>query len=197
MSAHAVPSWLPNAISMLRVLLVAVWVMFAETANQAGEAGRSAGDSRGWAAVVLLTIGFSDVLDGWLARRFGLQSQLGETLDAIADKLAQVVLFTYLALRTGPAFPAVPLWFLGLLIARDVLLLLGYLSIRRRHGVVDAEHRLHGKASSLLLFVLLVAYSAGAPDDLRIPLLVAATALFTVSTALYVQHGIRQFVRKT
>ncbi len=196
MAAHLVPRWLPNAISVLRGLLVPVWVLIAEAANRAAEGEADGARERIWATVVLLTIGLSDVVDGWLARRFHLQSHIGETIDAIADKLAQVVLFTYLTLRTGLAFPPVPVWFLALLIARDLIILLGYVTIRHRHGTVNAEHRFHGKASSVLLFVLLVAYCAGVPDHTRIPLLTASTVLFTLSTALYVRHGIRQFVRK-
>ncbi|MCB9887591.1 MAG: CDP-alcohol phosphatidyltransferase family protein [Planctomycetes bacterium] len=188
------PAWLPNAISVARVLLVPVWVVLAELANRAGESPPLTAEAeawRAWAFATLLTIGLSDVLDGWLARRFGLQSHLGANLDAFADKLAQVVLFTYLALRTGPAFAAVPLWLLALLIARDAVIVLGYALIRRRRGRVEAEHRAHGKIASLLLFGLLLLLSAG-----RHPapwLLAAIAATVALSTALYARCGVQQF----
>jgi cardiolipin synthase len=190
-----VPAWLPNAISFFRVLLVPVWVLCAECANRTAEAGDDAGDMRRLAAAVLVVIGASDVADGWLARSFGLQSHLGAALDAIADKLTQVVTITYLALRTGPAFAAVPLWFLGLLLGRDLLLLAGTLAIRGRRGCVDVEHRVHGKVSSLILFLLLLVFSADAMPELRQVLLVLAAVMLTVSTALYVRAGFRQYRR--
>lgn len=189
---HAVPGWLPNAISCLRILLVPVWVVLAEAANRAGEAADTMAAPRGLAVATLLAIGLSDVVDGFLARRFHLQSTTGATLDAVADKLAQVVLFTYLALRPGPAFSAVPFWFLGLLIARDGLMLAGWLLVRRRAGRVEAEHRAHGKLSSLLLFGLLVAFSAGLEGPGVTALLIAAGAVVIGSTTLYTREGIRQ-----
>lgn len=180
-----IPRWLPNAISALRIALVPVWVWVAELAN-----GGAVGN--GLAVTILAVIGLSDLVDGWLARKFGLESRVGATLDAVADKLAQVVLVTYLALRSGPAFEALPLWFLGLLIARDVILLTGVTVIRARTGKVAVEHRLHGKASSVLLFVMLLAFCAGYGREVTLPLLLSIAALITWSTVLYVRDGARQ-----
>ncbi|MCB9877854.1 MAG: CDP-alcohol phosphatidyltransferase family protein [Planctomycetes bacterium] len=193
----SVPRWLPNAISVLRVLLVPAWVLLAEAANLGYELNRAErGDElRLWAALVLVAIGLSDVLDGWLARRFDLRSKLGATLDAVADKLAQVVLTTWLALRAAPAFPEIPLWFLLLLIARDGLLLVGYVVIKRRHGAVHTEHELHGKASSLCLFGLLLAFSFAAPPAVTTPWLVVSTAIVLWSTAAYVRRGVAELRR--
>ncbi len=189
------PAWLPNAISFVRVLLVPVWVALAEQANRAAAASPARDDDatalRGWALATLITIGLSDVVDGWLARRFSLQSRLGANVDAFADKLAQVVLFTYLALRTGPAFAAVPMWLLLLLIGRDAVIVIGYALIWRRRGQVEAEHRAHGKFASLLLFALLLLLSAGAHPGTWLLLTIAATV--TLSTALYVRCGVSQF----
>lgn len=189
MVVPTVPRWLPNAISCLRILLVPVWIACAELANAAPA---DAAFHRRLATLVLLTIGFSDIVDGWLARRFQLHSRAGAILDAVADKLAQVVLTTYLALAAGTAFPPIPLWFLGLLIARDGLLLLGFAVIRRRAHSVDTEHEWHGKLASLGLFAMLVVHSSGLDGFFADALLVATTALVVVSTAGYVRRGIGQ-----
>jgi cardiolipin synthase len=190
-----VPPWLPNAISGLRIAAVPAWAVAAEVANRQAEAGVEHADARAWTLGILLGIGASDLVDGYLARRFGLESRFGATLDAVADKLAQVVLVTYLALRIGPAFAAVPLWFLGLLIARDLVLLAGVLAIRSRVGRVAVVHRWHGKAASVLLFLLLCAFSAGHGDEVTWPLLCAIAVLVVWSTVLYVRDGFRQVSR--
>lgn len=187
-----VPSWLPNAISVFRIVLVPVWAVVVELANRAGERGEEVGWYADLAVVILVTIGVSDVLDGFLARRFGLTSRFGATLDAVADKLAQVVMVTYLALRTGPAFDAIPVWFLVLLVARDMLLLTGVVVIRMRKGKVAVRHRVHGKTSSVLLFLLLLAFTARHGEVVTLPLLVAIAVLVVWSTALYVRDGFRQ-----
>ena len=192
MSNAPIPRWLPNAISVVRVLLVPAWAWCAELANRAAEGGGDAAAWRWRAAAVFATIGVSDVLDGWLARRFRLQSAFGAIIDAVADKLAQVVLTTYLALRVGPAFPAIPLWFLGLLIARDGLLLCGYVWIRARRGRVAVVHRWHGKFATVCLFAVLVAATFAAGDGVMRGLLIATAAIVVASTADYVRFGARQ-----
>lgn len=191
---HApIPSWLPNAISLVRVLLVPVWAACAEAANRAAEAGGDGLALRLAAALTLVAIGASDALDGWLARRFDLQSRFGANLDAIADKLAQVVLTTYLVLRAGPAFAAIPVWFLALLIARDALLAAGCLVIWRRRGRVDTEHGWHGKVSSLCLFAVLLAVSFGAAQGTTTSMVWLTAAVVVGSTAAYTVDGVRQW----
>ncbi len=188
-----VPRWLPNAISALRIALVPVWVFAAEDANRAAGSEEQLSSGRAWAVAVLAAIGISDIVDGYLARRFGLESRVGATLDAVADKLAQVVLVTYLALRVGTAFEPIPWWFLGVLIARDLILLAGALAIRARRGRVALDHRAHGKASSVLLFVMLLAFSAGFGRAVTLPFLLVIAVLVAWSTLLYVKDGIHQW----
>lgn len=186
------PPWVPNAISCVRIVLVPVWVVFAELYCRSFVAG--VGDEvLRWAALAtLILLGVSDVVDGYIARRFDLATNFGATLDAVADKLAQVVLYTYLALRGSHAFAAVPLWFIGILIARDVLLTIGWITVKRRVGHVDAEHRVIGKASSFLMFAILVWINA---DQLRTQLIwafAAAAALSITTTVIYIRDGLRQ-----
>lgn len=183
--------WLPNAISVMRIALVPIWVLCVEVAHGADEPDRVVA-SRTGAVAVLLLIGASDVLDGFLARRCGWQSRLGVLLDAVADKLVQVVVFTWLAVRAGPAFVAVPPWFLVMLVGRDVVLLAGCSLVHRRRGCVRLDHRLHGKAASVLLFALAVACTAGLGGQ-AVVVLWLATAAVVVSTAAYVRDGVRQF----
>lgn len=192
MTRRTIPRWLPNAISALRIAMVPAWLWCAESANR----GETAADVDAWrhgALAILLLIGLSDVVDGQLARRFCLQSPLGANLDAVADKLTQVAACTYFALRDGDAFAPLPVWFLGLLIARDALLLVGFACIHRRRGRVHAEHRAHGRIASVLLFVLLLVQTGGASATTLQPMLLATAAMFVGSTAAYTLHGIRQF----
>ena len=187
----SIPAWLPNAISSVRIALVPVWVALAEAANRAADSDAMAA-WRAAATATLVVIGLSDVVDGQLARRFHLQTRLGATLDAVADKLAQVLILTYLALRPGPAFAVVPLWFLAVLIARDAVMLVAFLTLRARLGAVHVVHHLHGKLTSLLLFGLLFVYSAGYAGWDLTPLLVPLAAWSMASTALYLRDGWRQ-----
>ncbi len=184
----SMPRFVPNALSALRIALVPVWVWCAEAAESAERMGDDERvlQARLGAVATLAAIGLSDVLDGWVARTFGLQSRAGAVLDAVADKLTQVVLVTWLALRQPHAFASIPLWFLALLIARDAFLLVGWLALRK---TADVEHRWHGKAASVLLFVALCAWTAGARVS---PLwLVPVAALVVWSTVDYARAARR------
>lgn len=92
-------SW-PNAISLLRFPLAALFVLSDSVAVRSG---------------IALVAGISDGIDGWLARRTGARTRIGELLDPIADKT-----FVFAALvgfvRTGE----LQLWELLVLLARDI-----------------------------------------------------------------------------
>ena len=103
----------------------------------------------GWAVVVLVLGGTSDWVDGYLARRLGQVSRVGELLDPIADRL--YIVATVLALT---AREVVPLWFTLALLAREALLGVSLL-VLRRHGYGPPPVHYVGKtATFVLLFSL-------------------------------------------
>jgi cardiolipin synthase len=69
------------------------------------------------AFTVFVIAGVSDAIDGFLAKRFGLATELGAYLDPIADKLLLVSI--YVALGTQTILPA---WLVILVVSRDVLI---------------------------------------------------------------------------
>lgn len=186
-----VPAWIPNAISMVRIALVPVWLVLAFA--QRAQALSGAPVERAGLLAVLIALGLSDVVDGFIARRFGLTSNLGATLDAVADKLAQVASVTFLVWLGPPAFTAVPLWLWATLVLRDGVLGAGWLLIFRKHQAVTVEHQWHGKASSLVLFGVILAASAGAPGWAIDLASAASVALIVPGTVAYVREGWRQF----
>ena len=97
---------LPNIISMVRLAGVPLflWLVIGPEADV-------------WALVVLMVSGFSDWLDGYLARRLDQTSKLGEILDPVADRLTLIVVAVSFALGN-----LVPWWALVLLLVPDVLL---------------------------------------------------------------------------
>lgn len=191
------PRWLPNAISVLRILLIPVWGVCAELCREAvvGDLDLAIPAMRAWCVAILITIGVSDLVDGYLARHFGLTSRTGATLDAFADKLAQVSLLLFFTIRGAPAFPSTPIWFLALILGRDIYLATGWLLLRRRLGSVQVVHRVHGKLSSVLLFGLLVLLTADAPAAWTTPLVWVIALIVVFSTAHYSRDGFAQLSR--
>jgi cardiolipin synthase len=112
------------------------------------------------AVVVLVVGGTSDWVDGYLARRLGQVSRLGELLDPAADRL--YVLATLAAFTIGGV---VPWWFTAALLLREAMLL-GLLLVVRRYGYGPLPvHYLGKTATFILLFgfpVLLLAKASAA-----------------------------------
>lgn len=96
----------PNALSVLRLLLIPVFVWLLLGV-----------DSPGWAFAVLFVSGLSDWLDGKLARWLNQSSKLGVLLDPAADRIYVLVIPIVFGIKGY-----VPWWIIGIIIARDVLL---------------------------------------------------------------------------
>jgi cardiolipin synthase len=99
------PVNIPNFITILRILLVpfTVWLIITGSFH--------------FAFATFVVAGLSDAIDGFLARRFHLQTDLGEVLDPIADKALLVSIFVALG-----ALGHLPVWLVILVASRDVLI---------------------------------------------------------------------------
>jgi cardiolipin synthase len=136
------PPWrvltVPNAISLARLLGVPLFLYLLLVTEQ------------DLAALVVLAIGgTSDWLDGWVARRLGQVSRIGELLDPLADRL--YILATLLAFT---AREIVPVPFVVALLARE-LVLLAALGVLRRYGHGPPPVHYLGKTAT---FILLLAF---------------------------------------
>lgn len=125
---------LPNALSVLRLALIPVfvWLLLVEKAD-------------GWAFAILMFSGFSDWADGKLARMLDQSSRLGALLDPAADRLYIVIIPLTFGIREF-----VPWWLIGVIIARDVLLFATAPLLRSR-GLVALPVLYIGKAATFAL----------------------------------------------
>ncbi|MCP3919883.1 MAG: CDP-alcohol phosphatidyltransferase family protein [bacterium] len=190
-----VPRWLPNAITLLRIGAIPVFLAFARACAQAAAAGEPHADERVLAFATMVLIGVSDLVDGYLARRFGLATPLGAALDAAADKAAQISALAFFTFSRSPAFAPVPIWFFGVIAGRDLVMAAGWLAIRLRVGSVRVVHERHGKLASFLVFTLAVWIAADLPRAPLGPVLAITAALVCLSTVSYFRDGLRQVPR--
>ncbi len=86
----------------------------------------------------------SDALDGFLARRFGWQSELGSILDPIADKLLLATVFISLGVMG-----LVPLWLMAAALARDAIIVSGAAAYRVFIGPLTAQPSMVSKFNTL------------------------------------------------
>ena len=145
----------PNILSLLRLLLVPVfaWAILS---------GRD-----GLALAVLFVSGITDYLDGYLARRWGQVSRVGQLLDPFADRL--YILSTLLGLGWRGI---VPWWVIAVIVARDVLLALT-IPVLGRYGYGPLPVHFLGKAATFCLLyafpLLLLGSYDGIAGDLARP----------------------------
>jgi len=123
----------PNALSLLRLLGVPLflWLVLEE--------------HDGWAVAVLMVSGFTDWLDGKIARSWNQMSKVGALLDPAADRL--YILATLIGLTVRDV---VPLWLTLVLVGRDVFLAC-FLPALRRHGYGPLPVHYLGKAATFNL----------------------------------------------
>ena len=178
-------------VTLLRVVLLPFFVVFGLRAQNAAAMGADTGSLRMIVVIVLLTIGLSDIVDGWIARRFELATDFGAFMDAAADKLVQVTVVTFFTFSEGGAFGMLPLWFLILLVGRDLILGIGWAAIRARTDL-RVVHRSHGRLGSVGVFVLVVWLAMGLPQVVVTPLLLATTLVIVRSTVGYSRDGLAQ-----
>ena len=145
MTSHRIYT-IPNAISGLRLLALPVLIWLILT------------DHNSWALGVLIAAGLSDYLDGVVARATGQVSRLGEVLDPVADRLYIAATLIAMAIQS-----IIPWWLLALLLARDLIVGV-FLIVLKRHGVTGIPVTFLGKTATFLLFWGFPFLLAGATD---------------------------------
>jgi len=153
--------WLPNAISLLRIALVAP-ILFLIVDGQYK-----------FALALCFVAGISDGVDGYLAKRFDWNTRFGALLDPVADKLLVAGTFMVLV-YTGH----IPLWLGVLVILRDVVIVGGAAIYNFLIRPVEGEPTRISKVNTVLqiLFILFVLSRAAFdwPDRIAITVLGAA-----------------------
>jgi cardiolipin synthase len=126
------PRHIPNVISSIRILLVAPIAV-------------ALADHQLTITIALFGVAaLSDAADGFLAKRYGWQSDLGAVLDPAADKLLMATVFITLAYMK-----LVPLWLMATAVARDVIIVLGALLYRFWFGPLNVRPSVVSKFNTL------------------------------------------------
>jgi cardiolipin synthase (CMP-forming) len=135
----------PNFISSIRVLLV-IPIVVALLHHQFAT-------TLGLFAVAAL----SDAADGFLAKRFGWQTEVGAVLDPAADKLLLATVFVLLAILR-----LVPLWLMAAVVARDLIIVSGAVAYRICFGPIEARPSFVSKLNTLcqVVFILVIVVRA-------------------------------------
>lgn len=158
---------IPNLITLGRVILVPVvfWLLVSGETQLA------------FFAFVLA--GVSDAVDGFIAKRYGLSTELGAYLDPLADKLLIVSIFVALGVRG-----ALPSWLVIAVVSRDILIVVGVLLSWLLNKPIRISPLAVSKATTVALIVL--AGTVLADDGFGLGLAALRTALVWIAGVLTV-----------
>lgn len=127
----------PNILTIIRFLLIPIIVIFAFQDNYI-------------ATIIMLTIsGLTDVLDGYIARKFNFISNFGKLMDPLADKMTQVALLGTLAIQK-----IIPIWIIVIVIIKEFLMVSGASFLYGKELVVSSKW--YGKLTTVLFYVAIV-----------------------------------------
>lgn len=180
-------AWLPNLLTGFRLILVPLFVVVSRDRWEAGVEG-GFGSAALW---IVAAAGTSDILDGFIARRWNLTTRLGALMDAVADKSFQFTALTTITLLGRPLFSQLPMWLLVSVFLRDFILLTGWMTLKRMDRPIDLEHKLHGRVATVLVFALIVGACLGWPEAWLTPVAAVAAAAAVLSAVAYMTRAFR------
>jgi CDP-diacylglycerol--glycerol-3-phosphate 3-phosphatidyltransferase len=168
---------IPNALTLARFAAIPVFIALEATA----EGGKS------WpAAIVFAAAALTDQLDGWLARRWQVESRFGTVADPLADRLMIDAAVVLLWLHSRLPWPA-----LVLILARDLVLVAGYKLVMPRGYELSVSFL--GKLATWILYAalaLMLVTSEG--TDAPYVLFWTGLVLAMAAGALYVASALRR-----
>ena len=123
----------PNALTILRFILIPFIIVFLFQ------------DKYVEALIFLILSGLTDVLDGFIARKFDCITNFGKLIDPLADKATQVGILITLVLRN-----IIPLWILVIVFVKELLMVAGASFLYGKETVVSS--RWYGKLSTVIFY---------------------------------------------
>jgi cardiolipin synthase len=170
---------IPNLITLARILLVPVLVW-----------AITSGEMR-LAFLLFVTAGISDAVDGFLAKRFGMASDLGAYLDPLADKALIVSIYVSLGI-----VGAVPPWLVILVVSRDMMIVAAVMLSWLVGRPVTIKPLLVSKLNTVaqIMFAALILAALAFRIDAE-PVLILTMAVVVVLTLLSIGFYLAEWVR--
>ncbi|MGD9561769.1 MAG: CDP-alcohol phosphatidyltransferase family protein [Pyrinomonadaceae bacterium] len=179
---------IPNLLTFLRMALIPVFASLLYYGYS------------GLALTMFLAAGVSDGLDGFIARRFKQESDLGTVLDPIADKLLMTSAFVLLTmpnvLQPSPHLP-IPFWVTAAVIGRDILIVTVAAAINIMTGFRGFKPSWLGKASTFVqvLAVGLILLSPVIEYSFYLPTVYTIVAFFAVVSGIHYIFFVAKLMR--
>jgi cardiolipin synthase len=173
---------LPNLFSVLRIFLIPIFVIvfFSSYKNHSIIA-----------ALILIFSGITDILDGYIARKYNLITDLGKLLDPFADKLTQATVCICLVIQN-----IAPYWLLIIFVVKELLMIVGGARIVKK-GKVISSSKWFGKVATVVFFLVMTSIILfDLKGDIVVILILISLAFMIFSFFMYLPIFLRMFSEK-
>ncbi len=170
---------IPNALTVIRFFLIPLFVYFYMYT-----------DMTPVSVAIFVISGLTDVLDGYIARKYNMQTNWGAVFDPIADKATQIVTVLCIALKG-----IFVMWFaFYILLVKEMLMILGGITLYRRRDIVVNSNKYGKAATALFYLVILSILCAGdiIPGYITNIMVASTLVLSMTSGIIYVIHYVRK-----
>ena len=140
--------------------------------------------------VIFLLACLTDAMDGYIARKFNQKTVLGSYIDPIADKLLLISGFLSLSFMGHlPDSMRIPAWITILVVARDVIILIGSTMIFLTTGRLKAQPLVIGKITTVFQMIALFSALISLPSHLQMIVFIMMGILTVISGVQYIRMG--------
>ena len=167
---------IPNILCYLRIIMVGVFLYIYNTATSQNDYYI--------AMLVVMVAGISDFLDGRIARKFNMITDLGKVIDPVADKLMQFAMLITLTFNVKNMYMLT----IYLIIKEVVLALIAFIILKTKGRRLNGA-KWYGKVCTAVLYVVMLVFVAVPQLNayLRNALLIVCAAAITLSFVMYIR----------
>ena len=171
------PMNVPNLLSLIRLLLVPAFVAVFFSGNP--NAGYIA-------AAIFLVAFFTDIADGYIARKYNQITRLGRILDPLADKLMKAAAVICLTIRGD-----IPLWVILILLAKELIMLSGGAFLLQRTKDVPSSNWFGKCAEGGVVILVLLLITFRIPHQISVALWCVVLALELLALGVYAHRSFK------
>ncbi|NSW90647.1 MAG: CDP-alcohol phosphatidyltransferase family protein [Firmicutes bacterium] len=166
---------IPNILTTIRFFLIPIFGYFLYEGQYI------------WSVIVLTISGLTDILDGFIARKFNMVTSWGKLADPLADKLMQLTALILLSAKNK-----IPLIIVIIFILKELMMVIGsYLLYKQDKVVVSANW--YGKMATVIIYFAVILIMFNVPYGIILAIIAVAAALFSffmyISNFLKIKAG--------
>ncbi len=192
-SAHGVIAKIPNALTILRIIMVPLVVVlmlvqfdisgkYLYQINPSSDIAITIHFNMLLAAIFFILACITDLLDGFIARKFNVVSEFGKIWDPIADK---ALINSVLIAMASPSLNFLPPWIPILFILRDIIINAFRMNAVKKD--IDVAANIYGKIKTVLEMIgIIVIFFIGTPKIVR--------GEINITTSVWYWYGIQEIV---